>query len=392
MSTPTSSPISATPASSAGPADSTGSAGSAPPAIEVQGLRKRFTGKNKTRTVDALKGISFSVPAGSIYGFLGPNGAGKTTTLRILLGLLHPTAGEVRLLGETIAYPGGPTPATRRRLTYLPQDPVFPARLNAIEVMELVTDLHGLERRAAAERSRRLLADFDLANDARRPVKSFSRGMKQRLGLACALLPEPELLLLDEPVSALDPVGRYEVLTQLAALRGQATVFLSTHILGDVERICDRVLIIHRGSKVTESDMGELLARFTPPRYRVRTRPEEVERAAATLKRLQTEGKLPWLLQVELESATANGDPASLSALLVTARAGRRGEMETELLRVLVSFGVTVLEYSPVRADLESVFLQLLPDRQSLPDKEEAGSANHTTEGVRNSAADVDAQ
>ncbi|MBE3577672.1 MAG: ABC transporter ATP-binding protein [Limnochordales bacterium] len=362
------------------------------PAIEVRGLRKRFTGRKQT--VDALKDVSFSVPSGSIYGFLGPNGAGKTTTLRILTGLLQPTAGDLRLLGETVTYPGGPTLATRRRLAYLPQDPVFPARLNAFEVMELVAELYRLPRRAAAERSQKLLADFELLKDAKRSVKSFSRGMKQRLGLAAVLLPEPDLLLLDEPVSALDPVGRYEVLTRLAALRGRATVFFSTHILADVERICDRVLIIHQGSKVAEGDMGELLARFTPPRYRVRTRPDQVELAAATLNQQQAEGKLPWLLSVELESGAAsketnqeapalNGDS---SVLLVTAQAGRRSEMEAELLRVLVNSGITVLEYSPVRPDLESVFLQLLPET------ERPGFAEESAEEERDVAANADAQ
>lgn len=359
-------------------------------AIEVRDLRKRFT--DKKQAVDALKGISFSVPSGSIYGFLGPNGAGKTTALRILTGLLQPTTGEIRLLGEPVSYPGGPSMAIRRRLAYLPQDPVFPARLNAFEVMELVAELYGLPRRAAAQRSKELLADLDLLADAKRPVKSFSRGMKQRLGLATVLLPQPELLLLDEPVSALDPVGRYEVLTQLANWRGRTTVFFSTHILADVERICDRVLIIHQGCKIVEGEMGELLARFTPPRYRIRTRPEEAELAAAALKQQQAEGKLPWLRSVELERESrpgANHESSALygqsSALLVTAQAGCRRDMEAELLPILVNSGITVLEYSPVRPDLESVFLQLLPDKEKLDLGPTGG------EEVRH-AADADAQ
>jgi ABC-2 type transport system ATP-binding protein len=226
-----------------------GAAGSGP-AVELRDVRKAF------RDTVALDGLSLRVPAGSIYGFLGPNGAGKTTTLRILAGLAHADAGAVGILGRDVV--GGAD--ARSLVGYLPDVPAFYKWMTAPEYLRFAGSLFGL---SGSELDDRVAAMLELAGltDARQRVGGFSRGMKQRLGVAQALIHGPRLLLLDEPTSALDPIGRRDVLDMVASLRGRTTVFFSTHILADVERVCDTVAVIARGQVVAESDIDELRSR-----------------------------------------------------------------------------------------------------------------------------------
>jgi len=243
--------------------------------IEVHGLEKSFP--NHT----ALKGIDFKVPRGSIYGFLGPNGAGKTTAIKIILGLIAASRGQVKVLGEEIRF--GQQMSWLKKAGYLPQDPVFPDNLTGTEVLELVGEIYRMESRACTKRAAGLLQELRLEEAAGRKVRAYSRGMKQRLGLAAVLLTDPELLILDEPVSALDPEGRYKILKAIESLRGRATVFFSSHILADVEQVCDRLAIIKEGVKLVEAETKELLQRYAMEQYIVTVSPRYREQAFSLL-------------------------------------------------------------------------------------------------------------
>lgn len=226
-------------------------------AIEISGLTKVYG------TTRALDGVDLEVPEGAVFGFLGPNGAGKTTTLRILTGLARPTAGGARILGHDVV---SASSAVRAEIGYLPDVPGYYDWMTADEFLRFAGGLFGLSGPALEERIEVLLGLAGLTGVSTR-VGGYSRGMKQRLGVAQALINAPRLLMLDEPTSALDPIGRKEMLEMIASLRGRTTVFFSTHILADVERVCDRVAILDRGRVVTSSSMVELKSRYGGSRF-----------------------------------------------------------------------------------------------------------------------------
>ncbi len=225
--------------------------------IELQGLRKAFRGHLGIGRKVAVEGLDLSVRPGEIFGLLGPNGAGKTTTLKLMLALLRPDAGEVRLFGRP------PTDvAARRRLGFLPENPYFYDYLTAFEFLDLYGRLHGIQ---AMERKRRIestLARVGLAGCEGTPLRKFSKGMVQRLGLAQAIQHDPELIILDEPMSGLDPLGRREVRDLILAHRAAGrTVFFSSHILQDAEMMCDRVAIVFKGKLRSVGKLDDLVAR-----------------------------------------------------------------------------------------------------------------------------------
>ena len=225
-------------------------------AVALQGLVKRYG------STAALNGLDLIVPEGSIFGFLGPNGAGKTTTLRILTGMARPTSGSAEVLGFDVRNADA---ALRRQIGFLPDVPAFYPWMTARELMRFAGRLFGLDGVALDQRVESLLAMVGLAS-VRTRVGGYSRGMKQRLGIAQALVNAPRLLLLDEPTSALDPIGRRDVLELIASLRGRTTVFFSTHILADVERVCDAVTILDRGVVVAGGPIAELKRRHATNR------------------------------------------------------------------------------------------------------------------------------
>ncbi|TLM94645.1 MAG: ABC transporter ATP-binding protein [Actinobacteria bacterium] len=220
------------------------------PAIELTGLTKHYG------SFAALDGVDLAVDEGSIFGFLGPNGAGKTTTLRILNGLAHPTSGTARVLGHEAG-----SAQARGAVGFLPDVPGFYGWMTAEEFLRFAGGLFGLSGAVLDERVRVLL-DLAGLSGVKTKVGGFSRGMKQRLGVAQALVNAPRLLMLDEPTSALDPMGRREVLEMVASLKGRTTVFFSTHILADVERICDSVAILDAGRVVAQASIADLKNRY----------------------------------------------------------------------------------------------------------------------------------
>ena len=221
-------------------------------AIRATGLTKSY---GKRLVLDSL---DLDVEEGSIFGFLGPNGAGKTTTLRLTTGLARATSGSIEVLGHDAQTAGT---ATRSAIGFLPDVPAFYEWMTAPEFLFFVGGLFGMARATLHERADMLLELAGLTGVTTK-IGGYSRGMKQRLGIAQALINAPRLLLLDEPTSALDPMGRKDVLDMVASLRGRTTVFFSTHILSDVERVCDTVAILDRGRLVAHGPIDELRARY----------------------------------------------------------------------------------------------------------------------------------
>ena len=207
------------------------------------------------RQKQVLKGVSLSVQEGEIYGFLGPNGAGKTTSIKCLLGLLFPDAGSVELFGEP-----GPTLAARRRIGYLPERPYFYPHLKGRELLEYFGRLFGMRGPELRAKCDELLAMVGLPDEGDKPAGQYSKGMLQRLGVAQALINDPDLVILDEPMSGLDPIGRREVKDIIMAVKKRgATVFFSSHILSDAEALCDRVCMLVDGKLHMEATLDDLL-------------------------------------------------------------------------------------------------------------------------------------
>ncbi len=225
--------------------------------LHISGLKKKFGDK------EVLKGLDLSVPEGSIYGFIGKNGAGKTTTMKMVLGLLKPDEGEITVAGEKVVY--GQT-ATNRHIGYLPDVPEYYSFMTPMEYLLFCGEITGMNKAELNARSRELLQLVGLGEEKHR-IKGFSRGMKQRLGIAQALLNHPKLLICDEPTSALDPVGRKEILDILLAVREQTTVLFSTHILSDVERICTDVAFLNEGQIHLQGKLADIKASYRSEEY-----------------------------------------------------------------------------------------------------------------------------
>ncbi len=304
--------------------------------IRTEGLHKVF-GK-----VRALNGLTLTVEQGAIFGFLGPNGAGKTTTIRILTGLAWPTGGRAWVAGMEIR-------TSRREIAshvgYLPEEPTFYPWMTPREFLDHVGRVFRLSVSEREDRSKELLDLVGLTEVGNRRIGGFSRGMRQRLGLAQALINQPKVLFLDEPASALDPAGRKEVLELIDRLRGQCTVFMSTHILADVERVCDAVGIIARGRMVAEAQQEELVARYAVPAFEIEGDYGSEERICDWADILR---KTSWVATVSV-----NG----LRARVVV------DDLETakrELMVSAVQAGLILTRYEMTRPSLEDIFLRLV--------------------------------
>ena len=216
--------------------------------LTVNGLAKQFGDKQ------VLRGVDLKVPAHSVFGFIGKNGAGKTTTMKAVLGLLKPDGGTIEVAEKQVSY--GQT-ETNRSVGYLPDVPEFYTYMTPAEYLALCGEICGMRSDDIQKRSSELLELVGLGGESRR-IKGFSRGMKQRLGIAQALLHRPKLLICDEPTSALDPVGRKEILDILRSIREQTTVFFSTHILSDIERICTDVAFLNDGKIAMQGKVADI--------------------------------------------------------------------------------------------------------------------------------------
>ena len=240
--------------------------------LEIKDLKKSFGEK------EVLKGIDLSVPENSIFGFIGKNGSGKTTTMKAVLGLLSPDCGEISVCGERVTF--GET-KTNRHVGYLPDVPEFYGHMTAREYMYLCGERLGMQKEDMRNRTEELLSLVGLLEEKHR-VGGFSRGMKQRLGIAQALLARPALLICDEPTSALDPIGRKEILDILISVKDETTVLFSTHILSDVERICTDVAFLSDGVIAMRGTVAELKSLNRSERLRIEV--EKPETADSILK------------------------------------------------------------------------------------------------------------
>lgn len=303
-------------------------------AVETRGLAKTY------RNGKALDGLDLNVPEGCIYGFLGPNGAGKTTTLKILTGMTRPSGGSVHILGRPVDFGSG------RNLSdvgFLPDVPGFYDWMTAGEFLAFCAGLFSLDRAATKQRVGGLLEQVGLADTGKKKIGGFSRGMKQRLGIAQALVNQPRVVLLDEPVSALDPVGRKEVMDIIQGLSGRHTVFFSTHVLADVERVCDRVVIINRGKALLEGSLEDIKAMNAPHAIELEAEDTCPEELAA------------WLGMVAGVSRAVpeNGRRIVLTVTdLALARAG--------ILRLVVEKGVRLRRFEVLEPTLEDIFMKVV--------------------------------
>jgi ABC-2 type transport system ATP-binding protein len=313
-------------------------------AVSTRGLTKRFG------TVVALDGLDLDVPRGVVFGLLGPNGAGKTTTIRLLTGLARPTAGSASVNGIEVTKGDGAS--LRSTLGVLDQEPRFYGWMTGRELLELVGRLLGLQGGELRSRVDETLVRVGLADAAKRRIGGYSGGMRQRLGIGQAIVGDPELLILDEPVSSLDPEGRRDLLALIAELRESATVVFSTHVLSDVERVCDRVGILDHGRLVTEGPLGDLLARFALPIYRLE--PDPGQDAAVAALRTRLDG-LGWVDRVE-------DLPGRLRVWVHDEDAASR-----HLLPIVVAGGVRLAAFERERPTLEDAFLRLVGSDRDGP-------------------------
>ena len=306
--------------------------------IETHGLRKRFG------TKIAVDDLSLAVRRGEVFGFLGPNGAGKTTAIKMLLGLVEPTAGSGRVLGAPIG-----DRRARARLGFLPEHFRFQDWLTGRELLEFHARLLGLSRADGASRAESLLARVDLMDASRRPIRTYSKGMMQRVGLAQALLGDPELVFLDEPTSGLDPLGRVLVRDVMHELQGRGTtVFLNSHLLGEVEATCSRVVFVKEGRVVHDMRVGEAPARLEVD---IRTGPlsQEARDAVARVGRILDESPL-----------TSDGIDSRMRLRLEVVEDSRL----PELARSLVERGVALYEMRTAHKSLEAWFLEVMGEDQ----------------------------
>ena len=307
----------------------------APPIVRIQDIVKDFRPGLGLRRRRVLHGISFTVREGEIFGFVGPNGAGKTTTLKILMGLIRPTAGAASILGHDV----GET-SFRRHVGFLPENPYFYDFLTGREILRFYARLSGVPRSRLRSRVDALLAWVGLTQAADARLRTYSKGMLQRIGIAQALVHDPSVVFLDEPMSGLDPIGRKEVRDLILRLRSEGkTVFMNTHILSDVEMVCDRVAIIVRGRIRFEGATHEFLAGGEP----------------------------------EADVVLAGLSPEAATSLEEEFRARLRGvderielrvaeKLVNPMLRAAIATGAEVVSVTPHRMSLESIFLSAVED------------------------------
>ncbi len=301
--------------------------------IQVKNLQKQF-GKHQV-----LKGIDFTINPGEIYGFLGQNGAGKTTTMNILTGLTSYREGNITIDGLPLQ---GNIEKLQKIIGYLPEDPQFYPYMKGIEYLEYIGKISGYNREDIDKRNRELLQLVDLTEASTRKIGGYSRGMRQRLGLAVSVYNHPKILFLDEPSSALDPQGRRELLDIILGLKDEnTTIFLSTHILSDVEKICDRIAILHEGTIHLEESLETLQEQYLQPVYEI-----------------QWEGNCSALKDPLLQQSWV--DKININNNHMTLYVHDRKKAQGKLLEVLSEFSLPIISLSLKRSSLEDIFVKVV--------------------------------
>ncbi len=308
-------------------------------AIKTEKLTKTY-GK-----VLALQALDLEVPEKSVFGFLGPNGAGKSTTVKLLTGFSQPTSGQAWVAGEKV---GTDNSRLQFKTGFLPDVPAFYNWMSGREFLHLAGELFQLDSAEIQRRTDELLELVGLKQAAKRKIGGYSRGMKQRLGIAQALINRPQVLFMDEPTSALDPIGRREVLDLVSQLKSRSTIFMSTHILSDVERVCDMVGIVNKGELIEVSDIAGLRSRYALSTFEM----EFLEDARDFVNSLRP---LPWLS--EPQAVLERGRP------LVRVKAVDLDRARRELPGLAAASGLTLTRYEMMVPDLEDIFMQIVNGR-----------------------------
>ena len=294
--------------------------------LQIRNLEKRFGDKQ------VLKGLNMTVPEKSIFGFIGQNGAGKTTTMKLVLGLMEADKGEIYVAGEKVCF--GQT-ATNRHIGYLPDVPEYYSFMTPTEYLTFCGEITSMRREELKPRVKELLDLVGLGKEKYR-IKGFSRGMKQRLGIAQALLNRPKLLICDEPTSALDPVGRKEILDILLAVKEQTTVLFSTHILSDVERICTDVAFLNDGVVMMQGKLADIKSTYRTEKYLLETEKEsDVPAILATFSDCKRIGQT----QIEFSEKSNN---------------------LFEMLQFITNQKIPVLKIERTEPSLESLFMEVI--------------------------------
>jgi ABC-2 type transport system ATP-binding protein len=316
-------------------------AGMQSPVIQTHGLSKTY--KNLT----ALQSLDLTVQHNSIFGFLGPNGAGKTTTIKLLLGLITPSAGTASIFGmDTVRQ----SVDIRARIGYLPQEPHFYEYMTARQTLRFTARFfYKGPVKAIEARVEEMLHMVDLVEKADRPISTFSGGERQRLGIAQAQVNYPDLLILDEPAASLDPLGRRDVLEVMSKLRKYSTIFYSTHILDDVQKVSDTVVILNKGKLVVQGPIEELLAGSEGVVYVIHLKGD----AATAQKLVQTQ---PWVSKIV---AGQHNDETTWQVSVSDPAAA-----ETELNKLLVNQGVVITQFNRKKYELEDIFMQVIEGGQ----------------------------
>jgi len=304
--------------------------------IQVQNLTKRFS------DFTAVDNLSFSVEKNHVVGFLGPNGAGKTTTIRMLVGLSKPTSGSIKISSTPVVFGNS---ASNHLVGYLPEQPSFYLWMNGNEYLSLIADIFKLKPNIKNKRITKLLRLVDLWDARHKKIATYSNGMKQRLGIAQALIGDPDVIIFDEPVSALDPIGRKEILNIIEKLKVDKTILLSTHVLSDVDKICDDVIIIDKGKLIVTSPLSELKTKYANPIL-------EIEFGANPAALIPNLKKQTWVGRVE-----NNG---SLLKIFLK----NNDAIENNLaLKYFADQKIGVLNYGLKLPEMEDLFIELVGGR-----------------------------
>ncbi|MCL2475037.1 MAG: ABC transporter ATP-binding protein [Chloroflexi bacterium] len=309
-------------------------------AIQTINLSKKF---NK---FIALDNLNIAVEPNTIYGFLGPNGSGKTTAIRLLAGLSHPTDGHSYVYGyESFAK----DMQVRRLIGYLPDVPSFFSFMSGLQYLTFCGQIFGLEYKVSQKQAYELLEMTGIKEAAHRNAVKYSRGMKQRLGLAAALVGNPKVVFLDEPVSALDPIGRADILDIIKSLKEKTTVFLSTHILNDAERVCDKVGIINNGTLLVSQSVDDLKKSYSKNGFEIRLKEEPI-RALPVIHSQE------WCEKI-VSSFEVNGDYIMTVYVTNTIKAAK------ELQQILSTHEYALASFNAIRVSLEDAFIKLTGDK-----------------------------
>lgn len=296
--------------------------------IKIENLTKIY--KQKRKKIKAVDNLSFSVMKGEILGFLGPNGAGKSTTIKIMMGLIKPTSGKVFINGINVN-----NPKSRKNLGFLPENPNFIDTLTGKDFLLFSARMHGLNKTEAEKRVNNLFKELSLVEAAERSLKKYSKGMLQKIGFAAAIIHNPDILILDEPMSGLDPIGRYYFKSMFKKLKSEGkTIFFSSHIIPDVEDLCDRVAIINKGKLIGILDMEKIKAFSTTGYEIVFKNGDDLD------------------IQCDILKDNLKKINVDASMLLVT-------------IEKLKNKNIEIISINPVKKDLETVFVELIANKEN---------------------------